>query len=117
MVEDIPALRRTYSRILGKICEVVGTDCGKAAIEAVSKDGDFDVVILDMELGDMGGMDVYNAFADIAPHLLDRIVFASGRPYATRLPNRCLNKPMSVQDLRETVRKVYEELGPRSSAN
>jgi len=91
------------------------TEVAKNATEALARiaHGDhYDVVLCDLMMPDVTGMDLYREVLRVAPHVAGRIVFMTGGVYTTRarafvegLPNRCIEKPPDPAKLRELVRR------------
>ena len=78
LVDDQPELRRLFRRSLGKAgFEVVEAWDGRVAIELLRK-SPFDVVISDVRMPDMSGMELLKALHELDPDL--PVVLTSGSP-------------------------------------
>jgi CheY-like chemotaxis protein len=83
VVDDDPAVRRVFGRLLARAgarpCEV---DPGEARTpdEIVDRlaSEDPDVILLDLNLGPLTGVQVYDALAERAPDLAERVLFLTG---------------------------------------
>lgn len=82
LVDDHPlvlsALQQVIQRV-GSGTAVVGVDSAAAARAALSKDSDFDLVLLDLGLGDADGFDVLVEFRATYPSVPVVVVSASDR--------------------------------------
>jgi CheY-like chemotaxis protein len=75
--------------------------------------GDYhDVILCDLMMPNVTGMDLYREVIRVAPHLASRIVFMTGGVYTARarafvegLPNRCIEKPPDMGKLRDLIRR------------
>jgi|SRR4051812_30343186 DNA-binding NtrC family response regulator len=114
-VDDEPELRRITCRQLRKAgFDVIEAANGRLALELARAEG-FDVVVSDMRMPDMGGLELVDCLALEAPEL--PVVLVSGcSGFADAETARaygvldCLEKPV---DLRELVRVVSLAVGIR----
>jgi DNA-binding NarL/FixJ family response regulator len=82
LIDDHPlilAALKTVIKGLGDDVRVVGVDTARAAREALRRDADFDLVLLDLQLGDADGFDVLAEFRAAYPALPVVVVSASDR--------------------------------------
>lgn len=82
LVDDHPLILsalQTVIKGLGDHVNVVGAGSGRAAREALQKDDDFDLVLLDLQLGDENGFDLLTEFRSGYPALPVVVVSASDR--------------------------------------
>lgn len=115
VVDDEPLVLRSIVRSLERLHQVVGVTSGYEALQRVEHDVAFDVVVLDLNLVDMTGVDLFFAIGRLRPTLLPRVIFASGDPsggahagfLSTRL-NARLDKPFDTAQLRALVLEVAE---------
>lgn len=78
VVDDEKLIRLLLSRALKKEgIPVVDASCGNEAIEKL-RNGRFDLVILDLRLGDVSGIDILNNLKNISPETKVIIVTAYG---------------------------------------
>ncbi len=108
IVDDEPLIRRSLSRLLNGY-EVATAASGRQAIEML-KNETFDVVICDLMMGDLTGIDVYHAIEVDSPRLKDRVVFITGgaftdatREFLEHTTNRTLKKPISRKELHAAI--------------
>lgn len=82
LVDDHPLILsalQTVIKGLGDHVNVVGAGSGRAAREALQKEDDFDLVLLDLQLGDENGFDLLTEFRSGYPALPVVVVSASDR--------------------------------------
>ena len=109
VVDDEIEVGRTIERILGRDHDVVTVSRGEAALARVP-DRPWDLVLCDLMMPEMTGMDVYRQAVALAPDLSHRFVFLTGgtfddaiRAFLLAVPNGLLEKPFDTRDLRELV--------------
>jgi PAS domain S-box-containing protein len=85
---------------------------GRAALDRLAAGERYDVILCDLMMPEMTGMDFYREVLRVAPQLVSRLVFMSGGAFTPRarafvegVPNRCIEKPPEVSKLRELVRR------------
>jgi two-component system cell cycle sensor histidine kinase/response regulator CckA len=112
VVDDEPAVGRTIKRLLGEPHEVTVLVDGKQAIELLVSGAGFDVILCDLTMPEVSGIEVYRAAVNCDPRLGSIFVFmtggtftASARQFLDDLPNERLDKPFDVEAVRELVRK------------
>lgn len=82
LIDDHPlilAALQSVIRGLGDDVTVVGADSAKAARQTLKKDAGFDLVLLDLQLGDADGFEVLSEFRAAHPALPVVVVSASDR--------------------------------------
>jgi len=79
----------------------------------------FDLVLCDLQMPEMTGMDVYARLRERAPELARRLIFISGGAYtrATNdfvrtVHNRILEKPVRPDELLDTIAQALAANGP-----
>jgi signal transduction histidine kinase/ActR/RegA family two-component response regulator len=110
VVDDDVLVARTLARQLsGHHVEVVSS--GQAALERLSGGmSNFDLVLCDLMMPDMTGMEVYEAVEERCPALAERFVFISGggvtersRKFLEAHADRVLPKPIDNRQLSELL--------------
>ena len=108
LVDDEPLIRRSLTRLLNGY-EVATAASGRQAIEMLRNES-FDVVVCDLMMGDLTGIDVYRAIELDSPRLKNRVVFITGgaftdatREFLARTTNRTLKKPISRKELHAAI--------------
>jgi CheY-like chemotaxis protein len=112
VIDDEAAVGRTIQRLLGEAYEVVVLTAGGDAIELlVGKAEDFDLILCDLTMPDITGMDVYTQIMQARADVGERFVFMTGgtfsprtRDFLDQVPNERLDKPFDLQTVRNLVR-------------
>ena len=78
VVDDEPMLGFTVKVILEEDYEVVVVDTAQKATELLSGDQRFDLVLCDLQMPVMSGMDLHEWVQHAAPHMRDRLLFMTG---------------------------------------
>lgn len=113
VVDDEPALLNMVSRLLRGVHEVVTAESGRRALAILNDDDRFDVVLADLMMADLTGMDVYEAACSRHPSLERRFVFMTGGAFTARarkflasVPSRCVEKPFQISELLDAVESI-----------
>jgi signal transduction histidine kinase/ActR/RegA family two-component response regulator len=90
--------------------DVVVAGSGREALEILRKDPGFDVVLCDLMMPEISGMDLYETLAPVERGLAERFVFMTGgaftqraQSFLGRVPNTRIEKPFQAEDLRTLV--------------
>jgi PAS domain S-box-containing protein len=112
VVDDEPLVGRAVSRILSPPHRVTLVAGGAEALARLS-DGRYDVVLCDLMMPGMSGMDLYDRLERTRPEVARRVVFLTGgaftdaaREFLARVPNARLEKPFEPAVLRAAVAAV-----------
>ena len=99
--------------MLGRDHEVVTASSGAEGKELLEQDQAFDLIILDLMMLQVSGMDLHCWLADTFPELADRVIFVTGgvftpkaRAYLSTVDNLRLEKPLDSA----TFKKIVGEL-------
>lgn len=111
VVDDEVAVGRTIQRLLGDRHEVVALSSGAEAIALLQSGAAFDVVLCDMSMPEVTGIDVFVRSTQARPELAERFVFMTGgsfaastREFLEHSPNERIDKPFDLALLRAVVR-------------
>jgi CheY-like chemotaxis protein len=123
VVDDEPLVGAALRRALVNEHDVEVT---ASAVEALTRIGGgerFDLVLSDLLMPEMTGMDLHGALSVQAPEIVARMMFLTGgaftpaaRRFADEHRDVCIDKPFDVFALRDLIRRRIAELGaaPRS---
>ena len=109
IVDDEERLRRALVRLLGDHETVEAAD-GAAARRILERDQAFDVILCDMMMPGVSGMDLHGWLREAHPRLAGRLIFITGGAFTPRakefidsVPNLCLEKPFLPERVCEAV--------------
>jgi len=116
VVDDERLMRRSIKRTLVGH-DVTTAENGREALELCAKQGeDFDVILCDLMMPEVSGMELYERLKDARPELLPRLVFMTGgaftpesRQFLDRIENTHLQKPFDVKSLRALIAERVAE--------
>jgi CheY-like chemotaxis protein len=85
---------------------------GREGVERLVGGETFDVILCDLMMPDIPGMEVFAKVKEARPDLRDRFVFMTGgaftpeaRSFLEHVPNARIEKPFDVQSLRALIRE------------
>lgn len=109
-VDDEPSILRSYRRAFGKQHDVIAVTSGREALAEIAERPDFDLIICDLSMPMMSGMQLYYHVRERNPALVDRFVFATGgatqkdlEEFLRSVTNRVLEKPFDLAVLRGLI--------------
>jgi PAS domain S-box-containing protein len=111
VADDEDAIRRTLVRLLGRDHDVVAAASGLEARQLLERDGAFDLILCDLMMPGLTGMELHAWLVETRPALAERLVFLSGGAftpqaidYLAQVTNLRLEKPFDPPALRGLVR-------------
>ena len=114
VIDDDPGMLRLVRRALKPMRVMVLQDGREAA--ALCAIHDFDVIVCDIMMPNMGGQDVYAAVVAESPRLSTRFLFmtggafgTSGAEFVSSVSRRVLQKPTKLSVLREQIVQVARQ--------
>ena len=114
-IDDEPGVLRAVRRAIGRDVELVTCDSGRAALEKISRDGRFDLVITDLMMPGLSGMDVFSALQKTHPELAKGMLFTTGgaftpeaRALTDSFGDRVVPKPVGASELLSRIRAVTQ---------
>jgi CheY-like chemotaxis protein len=106
VVDDEPMIATAIGRTLGLDHDVVLASAAATALRRIEQGEQFDVILCDLMMPQMTGMDLYDELVRAWPGQADRMVFLSGgaftsaaRAFLDDVPNRMLEKPFDTRQL------------------
>jgi PAS domain S-box-containing protein len=110
VIDDEPALASMIRRVLQKECDVDVTIDAREGLSRLIDGGDYDVILCDLMMPDMTGMDLHAEVARRRPGVERRFVFMTGGAFTPRaseflakVKNRRLEKPFETAALKAIV--------------
>jgi PAS domain S-box-containing protein len=111
IVDDDALSGTSLRRVLRSAHDVTMVMRGREALDLLAAGHRFDVLLCDLMMPEVNGMDLYDEVSRSAPDLLQRIVFVTGgaftpaaEAFLERVPNQWLRKPVSLDRLTAVVR-------------
>jgi signal transduction histidine kinase len=119
-VDDEALLLKAYRRMLSDAHDLVIALGGHEALGLLQKDAGFDVVLCDLQMPEMSGMELHAAVIKRYPALADRFVFVTGgafsgdaRRFLEDSVPAVIQKPFNVDDLMSLVDTIASGRGKR----
>jgi PAS domain S-box-containing protein len=116
VVDDEPLVLSAMKRTLSVEHEVLGFHRARLALEWLEKGQPWDVMLCDLMMPEMTGMEFYAELSRRWPERMKDVIFvtggaftASAREFLGRVENTRLEKPFDPQTLRELVRLRLQE--------
>ena len=104
VVDDEVPIANTLRELLSLEHDVVAVTSGREALDVVHRSADFDVILCDLMMPGMSGIDLYQKLREARPGLEQRIVFMTGGAFTARaaeflasVDNRRIEKPFSLK--------------------
>jgi CheY-like chemotaxis protein len=106
VVDDEPMIATAIRRTLGLEHDVTLASAGALALDRIARGEQFDIILCDLMMPQMTGMDLYAELKRSAPEQAERMVFLSGgaftaaaRTFLDEVPNQRLEKPFDTRQL------------------
>jgi signal transduction histidine kinase/ActR/RegA family two-component response regulator len=119
-VDDEALLLKAYRRMLTDAHELVTALGGHEALGVLEKDARFDVVLCDLQMPEMSGVELHAAVMERYPTLAERFVFVTGgafsgdaRRFLEETAPAVIQKPFNVDDLLRMVETIASGKGKR----
>jgi CheY-like chemotaxis protein len=119
VIDDEQLITTAVQRTLSLQHEVRSFDRAHAAFECMSQGERFDVILCDLMMPDMSGMELHAWLLRIAPDQAARMVFLTGgafstgaRAFLSAVPNSHIEKPFDTRRLRSIVNSCLREHEP-----
>ncbi len=119
VVDDEVPIGVALKRVLGEHHDVLPVTCGRDALARVAAGERFDVILSDLLMPDMSGIELYERLRQAAPDQADRTVFLTGaaytpaaRDFLDRVPNPRIEKPFEPANLMAIIAGVTGRRDP-----
>jgi signal transduction histidine kinase len=113
VIDDEPQVRKIITKMLAAEHTVVCCASGEEAQQLLLVDDDFELVLCDLLMSGMSGIDLHAWLLRRRSRLANSLVFITGgvftprvREYLARMPNACLDKPFNRAELKALVAKA-----------
>jgi nitrogen-specific signal transduction histidine kinase/ActR/RegA family two-component response regulator len=122
VVDDEVAIGRALQRSLDRYHDVVVLTSGKEALSRIASGERFDVILSDLMMPEVTGLDLHEELCRIAPDQAERMIFLTGgaftdraRDFLDRVPNPRLEKPFEVANILALIAGTPERASLRPS--
>jgi CheY-like chemotaxis protein len=118
LVDDEPYFISAMRRVLEGEHEVVGMTSAREALSQLATRGDetaasdFDLILCDLMMSEMSGIELHGELVRVSPELARRVVFMTGGAFTPRaraflqaIPNRCVEKPLDLETIDDLIRE------------
>jgi CheY-like chemotaxis protein len=109
-VDDDPLVARSLAKLLARDHDVELSHEPRGVALRILAGESFDVILCDLMMPEMTGMDLHAAIAEKCPEQAQRIVFVTGgvftpaaRSFVGRTSNKVLEKPFDLKQLRAAL--------------
>ncbi|GMV38683.1 MAG: hypothetical protein AMXMBFR64_03990 [Myxococcales bacterium] len=110
VIDDEPFIGRVVARSLSGDHDVTVSSSGGEALSVLRTGQSFDLILCDLMMPGMTGMDLFEAIEAEWPAMVDRVVFLTGGAFTARArtflsgrQGRLIDKPFTSDDLRGYV--------------
>ena len=111
-IDDEPIVGAALKRVMGKDNDVVTETSARRALQRIRAGEHFDLILCDLMMPDMTGVDFYNELHAFAPERAADIVFMTGgaftpkaRTFLDTVSNERLEKPFDMVTLKNLVQE------------
>ena len=116
LVDDEPFFVSAMCRVLEEEHDVVGVTSAREALRRLEDfEGEvpFDLILCDIMMSEMSGIELYSELVRRSPDLARRVVFMTGGAFTPRaraflqaVPNRCVEKPLDLETIDDLIREL-----------
>ncbi len=113
VVDDEPSLLRAIGDLVGETHDIVTASSGRQALDLLRLDRGFDVILADLMMADITGIDLFESVRSDHPGLERRFVFMTGGAFTKRsrdllanVPNPCIEKPFDGDELLRVISQM-----------
>ena len=112
VVDDEPLVAGTLRRVLDTEHDVAVASSAREALALVASGREFDLIVSDLLMPEMTGMELHAQLAEIAPGLAERMIFMTGgaftpatHAFVHQHADSCMEKPFDPRTVRDFVRR------------
>jgi CheY-like chemotaxis protein len=110
VVDDEVAIGNLVCRLLRNDHDVLAVTRASEALERITQGARFDLILCDLMMPVVTGMDLYASLRSLAPDQADKMIFLTGgaftataRAFLDDISNPCIEKPFNMHSLRTMV--------------
>lgn len=113
IIDDEPNLLSSLALLLSADHDTSSSSSGRGALSRFEANERFDVILCDLMMPEVSGIDVYDTLARTAPDQAQRMLFLTGgafthraQEFLDRVPNPHLEKPFDLDELSTLIRRI-----------
>jgi len=113
IIDDEPLILGALRRAFAGDYRITCISDARQALSRLASGERYDVVLCDLMMPEMSGMDVYAELARVAPDQVERMIFLTGgaftaraRDFLDQVPNARIEKPIDFQNLRALMKNL-----------
>lgn len=110
VIDDEPMIARAVQRVVSAEHDIESVTRGRDALQRIGNGSRYDVIVCDLMMPEMTGMDLYEELSNIAPDQAKAMVFLTGGAFTTRAQeflarteNLHIEKPFEPAFLRAVI--------------
>lgn len=114
-MDDDPLVAASLLRRLSTLYQVSTVPGATEALEVLKEERVFDVILCDVMMPGMTGVDFYRRLSDQGGSLHRKVIFMTGgvvsagmNEFFAQVPNRCLEKPIDDQILAQALKDAVQ---------
>jgi CheY-like chemotaxis protein len=118
VIDDEPRVGELLVKLLSPMYEASLEPRATSALERIRAGARYDVILCDLMMPDMTGMDLQEALERDAPDLAARTVFMTGgaftaraQEFVARFGSRLLEKPFRLPDVERALSTILDAVG------
>jgi len=115
VIDDQVLISNSIGMLLTNDHDVTSLTSARDALRRIREGEAYDVVVCDLMMPDMSGMDLYSALREESPAMAERMIFMTGgaftstaRDFLAVVQNPRIDKPLHFDTLRRLIRGVLE---------
>jgi PAS domain S-box-containing protein len=115
VVDDDPHVGAGIRRMLAKECEIAIVTSAREALARIASGARADVILCDLMMPDMPGMELYAELERIDPNRASTMIFMTGgafsagaREFLARVPRPHVEKPFTIETIRQQIRSILD---------
>lgn len=116
VVDDEPSLINSLRRVLRQVGDFSAASSGREALDQIQGGSRPDLILCDLMMSDLSGVDLFEALTADFPELADKMIFITGGAFTERTrrfseehEDRLLEKPIAPELLRSRIRAALSQ--------
>ncbi len=122
VVDDEIRIAQSIARLFSRELRVVSELDGRRALNRLKDDRDFDVVVCDLMMPEMSGIELFDEIRRLSPRLARRVIFLTGGAFTPdasafldSVRNPVVEKPFDAAQLRAVIDDVLRRTGEHAA--